>query len=62
MYKLHIYKLNGVNKGNLDHKEFFSTKAEMDKRYNELFRYKLYSLNPTAWEETENGWKRLEGY
>lgn len=22
----------------------------MDTRYNELFRYDLYSLNPTAWE------------
>ena len=62
MYKLRIYKLSGTNKGNLDHEEFFETKEDMNKRYNELFVYSNYSFNPTAWEMTENGWERLEGY
>ncbi len=62
MYKLRIYKLSGADKGNLDHEELFGTKEEMDKRHKELFRHDLYGLNPTAWEQTENGWKRLEGY
>ena len=62
LYKLRIYKLSGADKGNLDHEEMFQTKAEMDKRHNELFQHNLYGLNPTAWEQTENGWRRLEGY
>lgn len=62
MYKLRIYKLSGANKGNLDHEEFFDTKEQMDKRYDELFKRELYSLNPTALEQINNGWKRLEGY
>ena len=62
MYKLRIYKLSGSDKGNLDHEEFFDTKEQMDIRYDELFKRNLYNLNPTAWEQTDNGWKRLEGY
>ena len=62
MYKLRIYKLSGSYKGNLDHEEFFGTKEQMDKRYDELFKKDLYSLNPTAWKRIEGGWKRLEGY
>ena len=62
MYKLRIYKLSGVDKGNLDHEEMFDTKEQMDKRYDELFNRDLYSLNPTAWKQNKNGWKRLEGY
>ena len=50
MYKLRIYKLSGVDKGKLDHEEFFDTKDQMDKRYNELFKKELYGLNPMAWE------------
>ncbi len=38
MYKLRIYKLSGVDKGNLYHEEFFDTKKQMDKRYDELFK------------------------
>jgi hypothetical protein len=34
----------------------------MDKKYDELFKMELYSLNPTAWEKIDGGWKRLEGY
>ena len=62
MYKLRIYKLSGVNKGNLDHEEMFNTKEQMDKRYNELFKKDLYGLNPTAWEQIDDEWKRLEEY
>ena len=62
MYKLRIYKLSGIDKGNLDHEEFFDTKKHMDKRYDELFESELYGLNPTAWEQIDGKWKRLEGY
>lgn len=62
MYKLRIYKLSGANKGNLDHEEFFDTKEQMDKRYEELFNRNLYSLNPTVWEQVNDKWKRLEEY
>lgn len=62
MYKLRIYKLSGVNKGNLDHEELFDTKEQIDKRYDELFKNDLYGLNPTAWELIDGEWKRLEGY
>lgn len=62
MYKLRIYKLSGVDKGNLDHEELFDTKNQMDKRYDELFQRDLYGLNQTAWEQIDNEWKRLEGY
>ena len=62
MYKWRIYKLSGVNKGNLDHEEMFNTKEQMDKRYDELFKKDLYGLNPTKWEQIDDEWKRLEGY
>ena len=65
MFKLRIYKLFGVDKGNLDHEEFFNTKKQMDKRYNDLFKRELYSLNPTAWKQIDGKWKRwkrLEEY
>lgn len=62
MYKLRIYKLSGIDIGNLDHEEFFDTKEQMNKRYVELFQSELYGLNPTAWEQKNDGWKRLEGY
>ena len=62
MYKLRIYKLSGADKGNLDHEEFFSTREEMEARYNELFVYENYSLNPTAWKNVDGKWKRLEGF
>ena len=62
MFKLRIYKLSGAYKGNLDHEEFFSTREEMETRYNELFVYENYSLNPTAWENVGGQWKRLEEF
>ena len=57
MYKLRIYN----HTGNLDHEEVFNTKEKMDKRYDELFRYDLFSLNPTAWKYNNN-WERIFGY
>ena len=48
-YKLRVYVTSGPDKGNLDHEELFDSIEELDKRYNELFIYKLYNLNPTAW-------------
>ena len=62
MYKLRIYKLSGVDKGNLDHEEFFSKREEMETTYDELFVYENYSLNPTARENVDGEWKRLEGF
>ena len=62
MYKLRIYKLSGSDKGNLDHEEFFSKKEEMETRYDELFVYENYSLNPTAWENVDEEWERLKGF
>lgn len=62
MYKLRIYKKYGIDKGNLDHEEFFESKEGMDKRYNELFVYSDYGLNPTAWKKNKEDWKRLAGY
>lgn len=61
-YKLRIYKLTGIDKGNLDHEEYFDTKEKMDERYSDLFEYELCSLNPTAWELTDGEWERLENY
>ena len=62
MFKLRIYKLSGTDKGKLDHEEFFSTREEMETRYDELFVYENYSLNPTAWKNVGGEWKRLEGF
>ena len=58
MYKLRIYK----NNGNLSHEEHFKTKKEMDKRYNNLFIYEKYSLNPTAWILKNGNWERILDY
>lgn len=61
-YKLRVYELAGINKGNLDHEEYFETKEEMDERYSDLFEYELYNLNPTAWELVDGEWTRIRGY
>lgn len=61
-YKLIVYKVSEPDKGNVDHEEFFDSIEELDKRYNELFDYNLYSLNPTAWEWDGNDYKRIMGY
>lgn len=61
-YKLRHYKRTGSFKGDLDYEEFFETKEQMDNRYNEVFIYEDYSLNPTAWKKVEGEWIRLESY
>lgn len=61
-FKLRIYKKTGSSKGDLDHEELFETMEEMENRYNELFVYEDYSLNPTAWQLVNNEWNRLEGF
>lgn len=62
-YKLRIYYLSGINKGNLDHEEFFASKEDMNARYDELFQKDNYGYNPTAWKlNNPNSWSRLEGY
>lgn len=61
MYKLRFYYLTGINKGNLKYEEFFNTKEELKKRYEEVFEYDLFSLNPTMWELKNNEWFRIMG-
>lgn len=65
MYKLRIYYTSGANEGNLDHEEYFDSFAEARERYDELFKYELYSLNPTMWEATDDTraeWGRVVGF
>ena len=61
-YKLRVYKLTGSKKGTLDHEEFFDSKEDMDKRYNELFVYENMALNPTAWKRRGPKWVLMSGY
>ena len=65
-WKLRIYKQKGLDKGNLDHEEFFDSKEDMDQRYRSLFNYKAFALNPTSYKLVEDDdkeeWRRLEGY
>lgn len=57
-YKLKIYHTSGPNAGYLDREEYFPTFLDAEKRYSELFRYKLYALNPTIWETSDGTtWK-----
>ena len=58
-YKLRIYKTRGIDKGNLDHEEYFDSLDELQIRYRELFKRELYSLNPTGWEWVDNTWNLL---
>lgn len=58
-YKLRIYKLSGIDKGNLDHEEYFDSLDELQARHRELFKMELYSLNPTGWVRVDNEWNRL---
>lgn len=68
-YKLRIYFRHGTNYGNLDHEEFFNTKEKMETRYRiiceenkKFFGHDIYAMRPTAWENSEIGWKRMMGY
>lgn len=59
MYKLRIYKKNGM----LDHEEYYFLFSAAVKRYNELFNYYHFSLNPTLWEQDEYlEWIRVHGF
>lgn len=62
MYKLRFYNKTGASKGNLNHGEFFQTLKELQSRYNDVFVYNDFSLNPTAWKQSANGWERITGY
>jgi hypothetical protein len=63
-YKLREYWKSGSLKGNVKNEYFFETKEAMDKKYSEMFEYKAYGLNPTAWiyDADINEWCRLFGY
>ena len=58
-YKLRVYELSGSNKGNLRTEEFFASREGLLKRYREVFRKELYSLNPTAWQYVDGEWERI---
>lgn len=53
MYWLQFYHLKGMNKGNRSHREYFDKPSELIKRYKEVFRRDLYTLNPTLWKDDE---------
>ena len=61
-FKLKVYSVHGINKGMLNHEEYFGTIEELDERYKNIFKYELFGLNPTAWEFKDNKWERLAGY
>ncbi len=61
-YKLRVYFTYGIDRGKLDHEEFFDTREEMDRRYKKIFVHKKYSCRPTAYEWNGNDWDRIEGY
>lgn len=63
-YKLRIYYKSGINKGNLEKEEFFDTIGKAQKRYNELFNYNDFGLNPTLWElnKETSEYNRILGY
>ena len=62
MYKLRFYHKTGANKGSLSHEEFFQTLEKLQSRYNAIFIYNDFALNPTAWKQAGNGWERIAGY
>ena len=52
-FKMRVYYITGTNKGNLKEELFFDSLEEMEKEFSKLFRYDLYSYNPTLWEYDE---------
>lgn len=58
MYKLRFYFVCGRSVGAFSHEEFFSSLELMNFRYREVFKYELFSLNPTRWffDESINCW------
>lgn len=62
-YKLHVYMTKGTCKGDIDHKEYFTNRNDMIKRYIQLYDPKLNAYRPTAWElQGNNEYTRLAGY
>lgn len=62
-YKLRIYYVRGVNKGNLRTEEFFPTLDALRERYFELTSKKDYEyVRPTAWYYSGLDWEIMHGY
>lgn len=62
-FKLRFYHKSGGDKGCLSHEEFFDTLEQLNDRYEKVFVYLDFSLNPTAWElGSNNEWHRIYGY
>lgn len=59
VYKLRFYKKYGIDKGNLDHEEYFSDFSDMNSRYLNTFDEKNYAFNPTAWRLRKDEWERI---
>lgn len=63
MFKLRFYEKKGINKGKVNHEEFFKTLEELNERYEQVFVYSDFSLNPTAWKLNSSGsFERILGY
>lgn len=58
-YKIRIYYTDGVKVGCLKAEEFFNSLDELKNRYKELFKYELFSLNPTAWKFVNDEYIRI---
>ena len=57
-FKVRTYKKSGADKGNTDYEKIFPEAETAMKEYNKLFKKEDYSLNPTLWVETDEGWIR----
>ena len=57
-FKVRTYKKSGADKGNTDYEKIFPEAETAMKEYNKLFKKEDYSLNPTLWAETDEGWIR----
>lgn len=62
MFKLRFYKNFGVDRGNLDHEEYFECRSDMVNRYREVFEVFNDGMKPTAWILNDGKWERLSGY
>lgn len=61
-FKLRFYHLSGPEKGNLEREEYFANEQEAIRRFREVFKPGLLTLNPTMWirlREGEDFWRRL---
>ena len=53
-YKVRMYYITGINKGNVKSEIFFDTKEEAITFYKNVFEHDLYGYNPTVWEYDSN--------